>query len=329
MDTQSFCIYASFLYFKYLSRVQLQDEQMDYLEPSDIFPESTGQSSTASFNGCEADHREIFDEEKIYDLVGLQVKSTFYQVEGGLMNLLRRCLESESKTSRSVISGYVDHYQSVVSEDSGWGCGWRNIQMMSSHLLMLRKEARDVLFGGSGFVPDIPSLQRWLEIAWERGFDILGSNSFNQKIYGSRKWIGTTECATLFRSFGLRAKIIDFDSISSSPSTSTSFVMHEQESSGGKRMTKHVYGPMDKFLHQKKYDDLQVKPSSNEYQCKHHNLSCHIKHSSTMSGCDSLTKHKGKMTGHQILVDWVWNYFTEEICGKLDNVQHVLISEKT
>lgn len=303
------------------------DEEKNYVAPSDVFPERTGQTSSTSFCYSEADYKEIFDQEKIYNLVGLQIKSTFYNVEGGLMTLLRRCLESESKTSISVISGYVDHCQSIVSEDSGWGCGWRNIQMLSSHLLRLRKEARDVLFGGAGFVPDIPSLQRWLEIAWERGFDKLGSNSFNQEIYGSQKWIGTTECATLFRSFGLRARIVDFDSLSySSPSISSA--MREQEFAGGKRARKHVYGPMDRFLHQRKYDNAQVMPSSNE-SCHEHDSSAHLKQGSNAVDHDNFNKYKGKFTGHQILVHWVWKYFTDEACGSVDNTQHVLTSEKT
>ena len=37
-------------------------------------------------------------------------------------------------------AGHVDHYQATNS-DSGWGCGWRNIQMLSSHLVQ-RDEVR-------------------------------------------------------------------------------------------------------------------------------------------------------------------------------------------
>ena len=81
--------------------------------------------------------------------------------------------------------------------------------MLSSHLLMY-KWGRNALFGGVGFVPDIPSLQKWLEYSWSLGFDEPGAEFYHHKIYGSKEWIGTTECATLFRSFGLRARIIDF-----------------------------------------------------------------------------------------------------------------------
>eukprot|EP00798_Chlamydomonas_sp_ICE-L_P005802 gene5802-6086_t len=95
--------------------------------------------------------------------------------------------------------------------DRGWGCGWRNIQMASSHLLC--RDAPDIhnaLFAGSGFVPDIASLQAWLEVAWQAGFDTLGAESLGGKVRGETKWIGTTEASTLFRYFGLQAQIIDF-----------------------------------------------------------------------------------------------------------------------
>jgi len=150
-------------------------------------------------------------------LVQLQTKSQFYSVgHGGLICLLRNCLESELKLkskplecSTSLLSGFVDHFQSS-KEDKGWGCGWKNIQMQCSHLLSHREEAKRVLFGGSNFVPDIPSLQRWLELAWNKGFDVSGALHFDNRICGSKRWIGTTECAALLRSFGLKARIVDF-----------------------------------------------------------------------------------------------------------------------
>ncbi|PKA45866.1 hypothetical protein AXF42_Ash016892 [Apostasia shenzhenica] len=251
--------------------------------------------SSSNFKQNSTGLREVLLQEKISCLVRCQPKSTIYKVEGGLMLLLRRCLELESKTTRSIISGHVDHYESIESEDYGWGCGWRNIQMLSSYLLTQRKEARDVLFGGSGFVPDIPSLQRWLEIAWERGFDKPGSLSFNKEIYGSKTWIGTTECAALFSSFGLRARVVDFDSL---PSEKGHF-------SG--MIEKSVYGPMDKFL-QRSRSDQESSLSHNVHYSKY---------------------KERKITGHQVLMEWVWNYFAHEAGRKLDNLQNVVLSQKT
>ncbi|XP_008810315.1 zinc finger-containing ubiquitin peptidase 1 isoform X2 [Phoenix dactylifera] len=294
-----------------------KDKPANYVEPSVVY---SGRTPETSIDHSSSANRKILDQE-ISCLVDLQIRSTFYEVEGGLMALLRRCLELESENSRSIVSGHIDHYQIIESEDAGWGCGWRNIQMLSSHLLKQRQEAKVVLFGGSGFVPDIPSLQRWLEIAWERGFDTPGSESFDHKIYGSRKWIGAIECATLFRSFGLRARIVDFDS------TALSKQLNNGESKG-KKIKKQVYGPMDKFLLRTNCDDFQVGPSSyeNSWQ-EHHSLARHPK--DTMINGDGSRKYERKINGHQVLVDWVWNYFTSEIGGRLDNSEHVLISNKT
>lgn len=228
--------------------------------------------------------------EQISLLVAAQIRSEIQQIQGGVMNLLRSCLESEGSSSTSIISGSVDHHQSLSSEDKGWGCGWRNIQMLSSHLLRQRLETREVLFGGCGFVPDIPSLQRWLEIAWDKGFDTVGSSYFDSKIYGVKKWIGTTECVTVLRSFGLRARIVDFDSTESA----------SLQGKSGKR----VRGPMDKYL---------VKTNS-----------CPNSSSGELSQEDA-----ENMRGQQVLVDWVWNYFKSNSSGAFNNAKNVMISDKT
>jgi hypothetical protein len=154
-------------------------------------------------------------EENVRSLMSCQTKeTTTTPVREGLMHLLQRCMESDQRAGFSTIalSGWVEHYESRHREDLGWGCGWRNIQMLASHLLMTDQDAREVLFGGCGFVPDILSLQRWVEVAWRKGFDTPGADYFNWEIVGTHKWIGTTECAALLRSFGMRARIVDFQS---------------------------------------------------------------------------------------------------------------------
>ena len=87
-------------------------------------------------------YRESHIDEKISCIIGLQIRSTFYKVETGLMALLKNCLELESGNSTSILSGYVDHFQSIESEDVGWGCGWRNIQMLSSRLCEDKKQEK-------------------------------------------------------------------------------------------------------------------------------------------------------------------------------------------
>ncbi|XP_060171702.1 uncharacterized protein LOC132602906 isoform X1 [Lycium barbarum] len=232
--------------------------------------------------------------ETIRILASVQIKETCPQIGQGLMDLLRNCLELETEKTTTILCGYVDHFQSSPSEDFGWGCGWRNIQMLSSHLLKQQQEAREVLYGGSGFVPDIPSLQRWLEIAWKRGFDKQGSEDFDQAIYGKRKWIGTTECATLFRSFGLRARIVDF--------VSREIVI--RSSGVGKcvgKMTPQVYGPMDRYLSKEKNDVSKAVSISDDV--------------------------KAKPKVQQALIDWVWNYFSDNRSRKSGN-HGILVSQK-
>ncbi|URE13919.1 Peptidase family C78 [Musa troglodytarum] len=229
---------------------ELMDETTNHRDLYAAHSERSPEQHDSNFNHNLPSSRKVKDHETSL-LIGSQIKSTFYNVQGGLMALIRQCLELENGNTIAIVSGHVDHYQSNESEDIGWGCGWRNIQMLSSHLLVQRPDARDVMFGGSGFVPDILSLQRWLEIAWKRGFDTYGFDYFGQKIYGSKKWIGTTECATILRSFGLRARIVDFDSMTSKQPLNNG--NHRSKLAG-----KQSHGPMDKFLQRTMNEDSQV-----------------------------------------------------------------------
>ena len=72
------------------------------------------------------------------------------------------------------------------------------------------QEMEAAMFKGCGFVPDLLSLQAWLECAWKAGFDTAGGDMLGNVMQGSHQWIGTTECAALLRFFGLKAQIIDF-----------------------------------------------------------------------------------------------------------------------
>ncbi|KAK7372884.1 hypothetical protein VNO80_06274 [Phaseolus coccineus] len=269
-------------------------------------------------------------EEEISCLVDWQRRGEFHKVERGLMALLRDCLESEAENSRSILTCYVDHFQSLEFQDVGWGCGWRNIQMLSSHLMTQRPEARETMFGRSGFVPDIPSLQRWLEIAWERGFDAAGADQFNHAVYGSKKWIGATECAALLRSFGLRARVVDFGPKESDelylsvPGSSVGVKEPVKSNDGRKRKAPNTYGPMDRYL------SRGVAQTS----CSQDAKSCPslVRIGDAMdkesSGNRVLYSTEKLNEGHQVLMDFVWNYFSHKNTVQFDH-KHVHISEKT
>ncbi|KAH9558357.1 hypothetical protein CY35_06G004700 [Sphagnum magellanicum] len=179
----------------------------------------SGESRLSSGRGSEKSELVGSVDDSLKRLMILQMRELSFHVEEGVMVLLKRCLESEqdsqagTQSSALAMCSYVEHFESRLGEDLGWGCGWRNIQMMSSYLLEGDDEIREALFGGVGFVPDIFALQQWLEIAWAKGFDSQGAEHFSWKIVGTHKWIGTTECAALLRSFGVRARIVDFQSV--------------------------------------------------------------------------------------------------------------------
>ena len=82
------------------------------------------------------------------------------------------------------LSGPVRHFRSLYI-DRGWGCGWRNIQMITSYALDVEEAAagtsrddsavRDIpsggslssrLFGGMGFVPDIGEIYPVAQQIW-------------------------------------------------------------------------------------------------------------------------------------------------------------------
>lgn len=266
-------------------------------------------------------------EDEIFHLVSLQTISSFYKIEDGLMALLKRRLESEAEQSTCIICSYLDHFESTESEDVGWGCGWRNIQMLSSHLLVERQEAKEGLFGGSGFVPDIVSLQRWLEIAWKRGFDEVGSEHFNHKIYGSSSWIGTTECAALFRSFGLRARIVDFGPKNLESlflSVPGSRIDSENVEARGKKNAVQIHGPMDRYLAKRKRISPEVCSSIGHTGCSYIQPDQVSDRSNEDLGVSSARSSKGQ----EVLTDWVWRYFSDK--SFIDNsFSCVSISRKT
>ncbi|KAI3893771.1 hypothetical protein MKW92_008416 [Papaver armeniacum] len=246
---------------------------------------------TSRCNSKTSDDAEISIPEKISCLVNLQLRSFYYKVEGSLMALLRRCLELERENSTCILSSYIDHFQSVESEDRGWGCGWRNIQMLSSHLLMQRQEAKEVLFGG------------WLEIAWQRGFDIDGSNSLKNEVYGTNKWIGTTEMRHL--DFGSK----ELESLYCGGNRGAE---HVEMNSEAKRKVEQVYGPMDNFLLGRNLRRQQQQPITTgpDSQTRDSPSTSTSGYSNGFNGSAKSNKNGVKnIKGHDVLVDWVWKLF--------------------
>ncbi|KAI9364239.1 peptidase family C78-domain-containing protein [Pilaira anomala] len=90
--------------------------------------------------------------------------------------------------------------------DLGWGCGYRNCQMLMSFLQHEMQDGEPLLKN----VLDITGIQLLIEKAWKEGFDSLGAAQLEHHVFKTRKWIGTTEVYTLFTYLGIRSTIIDF-----------------------------------------------------------------------------------------------------------------------
>lgn len=106
-------------------------------------------------------------------------------------------------------SGYLDRQKLCfklcsmiphVSQRNGFGsryaCGYRNVQMLSCALMQI-PQYKACLFDGSGRIPDVPGLQRWIEAAWAAGYDPEGCAQLGGRLQGTQQWIGATgECAS-------------------------------------------------------------------------------------------------------------------------------------
>ncbi|XP_063985146.1 zinc finger-containing ubiquitin peptidase 1-like isoform X3 [Diachasmimorpha longicaudata] len=139
----------------------------------------------------------------------------------GLVPKVRAVSQGCSNVINTWMCSTVDHYASTYG-DKGWGCGYRNIQMMISSLLqhtgyneLVYRAWSSVGNTGSdnplrSSMPSISRLQRMIEWAWAQGFDVQGAEQLGGKLVNTRKWIGATEVVTLFSSLRIRCQLVDF-----------------------------------------------------------------------------------------------------------------------
>lgn len=133
--------------------------------------------------------------------------------------ILRGLSHSSHGVAETLLASRTDHYSSTFG-DKGWGCGFRNLQMILSALLHSTLYREVVLaaavgnrnLGGvrSEGVPSIPRLQQVVEEAWRAGFDRAGCEQLGGRLVNSRKWIGATEVATFLAFCHLDTEILDF-----------------------------------------------------------------------------------------------------------------------
>ncbi|XP_012278423.1 zinc finger with UFM1-specific peptidase domain protein isoform X2 [Orussus abietinus] len=141
----------------------------------------------------------------------------------GLIPRIRAASQANTNVVNTWTCSTVDHYGSTYG-DKGWGCGYRNLQMLISSLLQhtgyneLVYRAWSSVAGSSSStenplrssIPSISRLQKMIEWAWSQGFDVQGAEQLEGKLVNTRKWIGGSEVVTLLSSLRIRCQLIDF-----------------------------------------------------------------------------------------------------------------------
>ncbi|KAH3738294.1 zinc finger-containing ubiquitin peptidase 1-like [Dreissena polymorpha] len=110
--------------------------------------------------------------------------------------------------ARAYLCTIVDHYAGSYG-DTGWGCGYRNFQMLLS-ALMTEPTYCKVLFNDKPVMPSIPKIQRLIEGAWEKGFDKQGCDQLGGRVFNTEKWIGATEIVATLASLNIKCRLLDF-----------------------------------------------------------------------------------------------------------------------
>ncbi|XP_067840824.1 zinc finger-containing ubiquitin peptidase 1 [Heptranchias perlo] len=125
----------------------------------------------------------------------------------GLMRTLNEYYQKNGTEIRHVfLCAETDHYHASVG-DKGWGCGYRNFQMLLSSLTKMEQykcDLHDIV------IPCIPKVQSMIEEAWKDGFDPQGAAHFKNKVRGTRAWIGATEIYSLLTFLRIKCQIVDF-----------------------------------------------------------------------------------------------------------------------
>lgn len=304
-------------------------QQHEVLEVVDL----TGDSDGEAHQDTTPDRRKgtrrtlLWPRIQLHALPGAQRAETSAQAAAGeaegssLHALIVKALKSQADSKatcnfRAALCGApLTHFSTLDDLDQGWGCGWRNTQMLSAHLLGLADDRSRALFAGCGYVPDIASLQAWLEAAWSSGFDPEGAAQLGGSVQGLDTWIGSADAATLLRSFGLRARLVDFKSERQTPQQAP------QPLPGVKRPrepeARHhdvecdacgicpILGPRFTSTSVPNYDlcaACEGKPES-------------VSRGPFVRQDEAPGPDICQWDGHRPLVDWMWRYFTTDSAG--------------
>uniref|UniRef100_A0A0C9RFI8 Znf1 protein n=1 Tax=Biomphalaria glabrata TaxID=6526 RepID=A0A0C9RFI8_BIOGL len=137
----------------------------------------------------------------------------------GLIQKLETLYRTQARQGQSaILCSPADHYSASYG-DKGWGCGYRNFQMILSCLSSSPEFAAKIFPDQQKSIPSIPKIQEMIECAWKNGFDRQGCLQLNGKLVNTKKWIGATEIVATLSYLGIKCQLIDFHAPSSDDGT--------------------------------------------------------------------------------------------------------------
>jgi len=240
-----------------------------------------------------------------------------------LMDDLLQCLSQQEGNFTAVVAADTLHYQSE-RPDAGWGCGYRNCQMLLSSLLN-QPDLAGALFRGAGEVPAIAALQLYIEEAWVRGWDRAGAKQLGMQLRGATTWIGTTEIAALLRASRVRARIVDFEGGAA-------------QVEGGEWQSACIYGALPRDAMPGSSQEVHptvecdgcgmfpVRGPCFSSQLRDNYDLCYECHSKGLArGNDPYCRRQGRLQGADhnapAIMRWVWAYFADGCSGHQENIQ--------
>ncbi|PIK39973.1 putative zinc finger with UFM1-specific peptidase domain protein [Apostichopus japonicus] len=131
-----------------------------------------------------------------------------HKTSGVIASLSRFYNSNVYNVDHARLAEQTDHFGSSPG-CRGWGCGYRNLQMLLSAMWHVPRY-REVVFNGKNAIPSINYIQKLIENAWQNGFDPAGREQLGNRLVNTRKWIGATEIIALLHSLRVKCKLVDF-----------------------------------------------------------------------------------------------------------------------
>ena len=120
----------------------------------------------------------------------------------GLIELIRQT-QLNKNTRERLLCSPCDHYSSSFI-DMGYGCGYRNVQMLLSSMREDEKLVDKLFNKGVKKMPSIKKIQQLIERAWELGFDLMGKAQLGGNLVNTSKWIGASDVCAMFSSLRIK-----------------------------------------------------------------------------------------------------------------------------